>query len=71
MIRVNKKDKKLGMNPKVFLDRYGEQMAHMKIGNVIYVTYFGARTRIQRTGDGSFDYEIETWKEGNGNGKHR
>lgn len=62
--------RKLDPNPKVFLDRYREQMSRMKTGNVLYVTYYGARTRIQRTGTGEFDYAIETWKGGNAKLNH-
>ena len=63
-MKLRKENIKKSLSPKVFLDHYGEQMEHMKVGNVIYVTYFGARTRIQRTGLGSFDYDIEMWRAG-------
>jgi hypothetical protein len=54
-----RKQKEFKPSPKVFLARYGDRMAQMKVGNVLYVTYFGARTRIQRTGIGEMDYTIE------------
>ena len=52
-------------NPKVFLARFGAQMTQMTVGKVIYVTHYGERTRIQRTGVGALDYNIESWRPGN------
>lgn len=40
------------LNPKPFLEKYGDRMEKMKIGNVIYVLFFGSRTRIQKTDRG-------------------
>jgi len=56
---VKARQEKKKANPKIFLGLYGAQMTHMPVGKVIYVTYFGARTRLQRTGEGALDYAIE------------
>jgi hypothetical protein len=59
-----KKEKSNKLSPKVFLEMYGKSMVPMKVGNVLYVTYFGSRARIQRVGTGDLDYNIEMWQAG-------
>ena len=54
-----KKAKGRNLNPKPFLERYGDKMTQMSVGKVLYVTHFGARTRIQKTETG---YIIEPWR---------
>lgn len=46
------------LSAKVLKERYGAQMGRMTVGNVLYVNYYGARARIQRTGLGEMDYHL-------------
>lgn len=57
-----KKVKDRALNPRRFLERYEGQMSKMPVGKVLYLTYYGARVRIQRTGDGLYDYLIEPFE---------